>query len=1156
MDKITINFNGKDIEVAPDKTILQVAEDQGVEIPTLCHDKNLIPFGSCFVCVVEIEGMRAFKPACATKVAPGMRIKTSEENIKKVRKMALELLLSNHYADCKAPCTLTCPAGVDVQGYIALIANKQFKESLKLIKETNPMPLSIGRVCTRPCEAKCRRGIFDDEPVAIDYLKRFVADKDLESGDPFIPKNKAEYPEKIAIIGSGPGGLTAAYYLAIEGYKSTVFEKLPKPGGMLRYGIPEYRLPKKILDAEIDIMTKAGVGFEIKCNQELGKDFTIEDLKKQGYKAILFAVGAQKGMGMRAKGEDIPGVYVGVDFLRDVASGKKVEIGKTVAVIGGGNTAMDAARTSLRLGAENVMVLYRRTRNEMPANDIEVEEAIEEGIQFHYLTAPLEVIGNKKVEKLKCIKMQLGEPDESGRRRPIPIEDSEYYIDVDNVIAAIGQTVDLSFLENEKEIPDVTRWNTFVVDEDTMATNIEGIFAIGDAVTGPAAAIDAIAGSGKAAKSIHEYLRTGKVTKPIKEFVIRKDDFKELTPEDFAEYPKVPREKMPVLKPEKRKTNFKEIELGYSEEQAIKEAQRCLECGCKDVFECKLKKYATDYQVNITSLLGSYKNIPVDDSHPFIRIEPNKCINCGRCVRICEEVQKTYSWGFVKRGFDAVIMPSFNDPLMATNCETCGQCVQSCPVGALTEKNPSFAKPGPFKETITQSICTFCSVGCNINIHTYGDKITRVTGDLNSELNKGFLCKVGRFGHEVFNDNNLLKDALIKENGNFKPIAISEALEILKNKVESTSNKLFLIGEGLPLDFYYQIKQINGDKASVFQNNYVNIVNSLNKYGLLQYFGASNKRFEETDIIIILDSQFLDSVITLKIIKHLKDGKKVYVLGKNFDVKLKEFQKTGNLIITNTEVENDLKAINKLLLQKQNNFKNTNEYIKQLEKAIISEEIRNLAQELLDKKSIFIFKKPLASNEAYHLINTINIIKNNDPRLLYGFIRSNSFGWLLANNFNLETLDLNKKYDLLLMVNSDPVGTEEKNIYSNLVKNSTYKIVFDSLFSESAKQADLVIPIKYFAEIEGIYVNFMGIEQKTTKSININSNNRQDIVEIFSKIFNIEPKKETPIINTQTSDNLILEPLVVVDNIELKYGGDSGMREFMVDFTNRMKEGN
>jgi len=507
---IKLTINGKEIEASPDKTILQVCREQNLDnIPTLCY--KLPPYGSCFLCVVEIEGQKKLFPSCATKVTEGMKIQTRSEKVLRSRKTCLELLLSDHYADCFGPCRLNCPADVDIQGYMSLINLGKFHEAVALIKEKNPLPSVCGRVCTRKCELNCRRALVDS-PVGIDFLKRYAADQDMIS-DMWQPEVNPDNGHKVAIVGAGPAGLTCAYYLVIDGYRPTIFEALPHPGGMLRYGIPEY-------------------GVDLKTNLVLGKDFTIDSLLKKGFESIFVGLGAQVGKPMHVENENVEGVLSGVEFLKTVEMKTNPDIKGRVVVVGGGNTAIDAARTSLRLGAEEVILLYRRTRKEMPANIMEIEAADEEGVKMEFLAAPVRInTENGRMTTIECIRMELGEPDESGRRRPVKIDGSEYSIEADWIISAIGQEPNLDGVDQDEKIQ-VTRWKTIEAKKGTFDTNRPGVFAGGDVVTGPADAIDAIAAGRMAARAIDKYIKTGIAEPLVDRFESKRDNFHKITPQN------------------------------------------------------------------------------------------------------------------------------------------------------------------------------------------------------------------------------------------------------------------------------------------------------------------------------------------------------------------------------------------------------------------------------------------------------------------------------------------------------------------------------------------------------------------------------------------------------------------------------------------------
>lgn len=775
MPKVWFTLNGEKVEVEAGTTILEAAEQNGAKIPTLCHDPRLKPTAACRLCLVEVEGSREITPACVTPITEGMVVRTKSDDLINLRRMALELLLSDHYGDCIAPCKLACPAGIDIQGHIALTANGQYQEAIKLIKESNPLPLVCGRVCPRFCETKCRRNLVDG-PVAINALKRFVADYEQNNGASYTPQPKPATGHRVAVVGGGPAGLSATYYLALEGHEVTIFEANSQLGGMLRHGIPEYRLPKAILDKEIAVI--ASLCHKISYNVSLGKDFTIESLKATGYEAIFVALGAQVNQKMKIKGEDSPGVLSGIGFLKDAALGKKVRMGKKVAVIGGGNTAVDVARTALRLGAREVTIVYRRSRDEMPANKEEVEQAEQEGIGIQFLAAPVGVSArNGKVDSMECIRMALGEPDSSGRRRPEPVAGSEFTMKVNTVIAAIGQTLDTSSFDKDSGIK-LNRKGYINTNEETMETSVEGVFAGGDCTSGPATVIEAVAAGRRAATSINQYLNGQPIVPETKAYNCSKGELDEIDITDYQQVERIPRTEMPLLDPEERRGNFAEIELGFTEAMAKSEAERCLACGCQDVFECRLRELATEYQVNDTHYAGRKRHLPVNENeHPHILRDPNKCILCGRCVRICEEVEGIGALGFTNRGFGTKIEPALGMPLRETDCESCGQCISTCPTGALTPKI-HLPKPGPWKLDTVPTTCPYCGIGCNLELNVIGNKIVKVTSPLSSPVNNGNLCKKGAFKPCSLYDLNRLTTPLIKRNGNLIEASWEEAIAL------------------------------------------------------------------------------------------------------------------------------------------------------------------------------------------------------------------------------------------------------------------------------------------------------------------------------------------------------------------------------------------
>lgn len=720
MEMINLTINGKKITAPAGSTILEAARSNGIYIPTLCYDEAVEVYGACGLCVVEAEGVAKLLRSCSAKAADGMVIHTESERVIKSRKIAMELLMSAHDGDCVAPCQLACPANTDCQGYVGLIANGRFDDALKLIKDRIALPASIGRVCPHPCEKACRRAKVE-EPINIAQLKAFAADLDLK-GDAYLPEVAKSTGKKVAIVGGGPAGLTAALYLRTKGHEVTVFDMMDKMGGMLRYGIPQYRLPKEVLDSEISVIEKTGV--RLVNNVKYGKDITLDMLKSVN-DAVILAPGAWKSTPMRVKGEDINGVYGGIDFLRSVIQGKSVEIGDRVAVCGGGNTAMDACRTAVRLGAKEVYVIYRRTEQEMPAEEIEIKESKEEGVIYKFLTNPVEIHGeNGRVCGMTLQLMELGEPDASGRRRPVAMEGKTEYLPVDSVIMAIGQKFDPTDFSGVE----LTDRGTIMADEDTFETNIEGVFAIGDATNkGASIAIAAIGEADKCVKVVDAYLKGEELDFAPKYISKRDEDRIDVSGKEVQ-----PRTVAKVLDAQDRKQNFNEVSLGLTMEEAQKEAQRCLECGCREYFKCKLLSVAQRYDINPERFAGEMPQKYTRDENAFIERNTAKCILCGLCVRSCKEVMDISAIGLLGRGFKTSISPAFALPLDQTKCTNCGLCVKLCPTGALTEKS-ALKKQVPLKEEYTLEKRTINDKECEAIVSRYnGDVIRVVPGNDNA----------------------------------------------------------------------------------------------------------------------------------------------------------------------------------------------------------------------------------------------------------------------------------------------------------------------------------------------------------------------------------------------------------------------------------------
>ena len=471
-------------------------------------------------------------------------------------------------------CRYNCPVNTDVPSFIALIAHGQFEESYEVIRENNPLPILCGYICHHPCEDRCRAVETGGSAIAIKPLKQFVGDYMIKEKK-LRPQFESKPPtlEKIAVVGSGPAGLGAAYDLRKLGYDVTVFEQSRQAGGMIAQAIPHFRLPEKVLNLEIELIKEAGV--KIQTGSYIGKDISLEELSKEGYRAVLFATGTHKSVRLGIPGEDTEGVIDGLEFLKGINSGKKYGLGKRVGIVGGGNAAIDAARSAWRSGAEKVIIIYRRTQAQMPAIKSEIHEGLEEGIEIQPLTAPVRIIAESgKLKWVECTKMKLGDVDSSGRPKPVPIEGSEFRIELDSLIIAIGQQADVSFLSGNKEL-ELTKWGTIKIDPETMMTSQPGLFACGDVVMGPTTISDAMAHGKKVAQAVHRHLRRHKAEPVCKLKFERRIEPVEFSEEEIG---KLERPKMPCLPCAERINNFRKVELAFTEEMAVTEAKRCCRC--------------------------------------------------------------------------------------------------------------------------------------------------------------------------------------------------------------------------------------------------------------------------------------------------------------------------------------------------------------------------------------------------------------------------------------------------------------------------------------------------------------------------------------------------------------------------------------------------
>jgi formate dehydrogenase major subunit len=676
MATVRLTIDGGAVEVEAGTTVLAAARQLGIAIPTLCDVAGLEPVASCFVCAVQIEGRRALSPACALPVANGMVVRTDTEDVRTARRMALELLLSDHAGECVAPCAAKCPALLDIPGFVRSIAEGVSTRTMAVITDRLALPGSLGRICPKLCEEHCRRCDHDQE-LAIGALHRYAADVDRASRRPFLPSRAPATGHKVAIVGAGPAGLAAAWFLQQKGQQCTLFDAAAAPGGMLRYGIPAYRLPKDALDAEIDAVRALGADFRM--GARWGRDFTLADLRRD-HQAVFVAIGAERAQALRCEGDEL--ALSGIELLALVAAGNPPSLGEDVVVIGGGNTAMDCARSALRIGVRRVQVLYRRTRREMPCLLDEVEAAEIEGVEVHLLVAPVRI---ERVEHhrivLTCQRMSLGEPDASGRRQPVPVAGSEFTIECSTVIAATGQAVERSVAERDGL--QVTGWG-IAADARTLATNVPGVFAGGDAVLGPDLAVRAVAAGRMAAVSIDQFLRGEQVTGEVAAWNIA------MRPVDDAERAAIFRSIEKARRPhaaeiprDRRLSTFDEIETGLTDAEAQVEARRCLSCGCRKADCCSVRSLASAHLADPYRYAGARRRFAQDLSHPEIVYEPGKCIMCDACVRIAAASGEPVGLSIVGRGFDVSVAVPFDQPLSEGLREVARQCAEACPSGAL-----------------------------------------------------------------------------------------------------------------------------------------------------------------------------------------------------------------------------------------------------------------------------------------------------------------------------------------------------------------------------------------------------------------------------------------------------------------------------------------
>ncbi len=750
--RIALTLNGQPVSVLADNTIMEAAATAGVEIPHLCHlPGRQESKRHCLLCLVEADGVMV--RACQTGVRAGMVVETETPALRGHRKERLQQLAAAHYGDCKAPCNLTCPGGINVQGYVNLIGQGQYEAALRLIRGKNPLPGIVCRVCPRFCETRCRRALLD-EAIAINHLKRFLVEHAGKQG-PLAETPGPATGHNVAVIGGGPAGLAAAHTLRKQGHSVTIFEAAAELGGMARYAIPAFKLPRKELQREIDSILAMGV--HVRAGKAWGRDFTLADLLGQGFKAVFIAtgMGRQKSLAVAGGGDALDGLA----FLARVADGGQPPLSGKVLIVGGSKVAVEAARCALRLGAADVTVVHDRSRTEMAAHQRDIAEAEKEGVNFFLMAQPLAIRkdenGGFEVEMARTV---LSEPDATGVRRPMPVAGSCLVWRGDTVINSLGQETDAGFrafgeLEASLEL---TPRLTIKADPVTLRTNLSGIHAGGEMVSGPRSVIQAVDAGRRAAEAIHRELAGDSGQPADGRFNFsRGKKFEDVDLRNFEGFSIRLSEQMPVRPPERRLGDFAEVEPGFTEEMARREASRCLACGCLGLAKCELRPLCRDHKVAGTVAPGRRLAAP-DDAHRFITIDPNRCVACHRCERVCEFGALAVSYR-EEEGQPADIALTIGD-----NCVSCGACVDACPTGALTKKQPGLPLlPGEAEGV--RSVCTCCGTGCEIDLQVKQGVLLEVKARRDAPPNHGDLCVKGRFGFDFHRHPERLTHPLVRE---------------------------------------------------------------------------------------------------------------------------------------------------------------------------------------------------------------------------------------------------------------------------------------------------------------------------------------------------------------------------------------------------------
>ncbi|MBE9521028.1 MAG: FAD-dependent oxidoreductase, partial [Proteobacteria bacterium] len=617
---------------------------------------------------------------------------------------------------------------------------------------------SVGRVCPRFCETKCRR-VLVEEPIAINHLKRFLADWCMANEiDLRIPKEPST-GKKVAVIGGGPSGLTGAYFLARKGHDVTVYEAAPKLGGMLRYGFPEFKIPKAVLDYEINTLLQLGI--TVKAGEKWGADYSLQDLKDSGFDAILIAIGNPIDKPLQIPGGSLSGVMGSSEFLKKVTTGEDADYGKRAAVLGGNNIAVETARALVRSGVDEVTIIYPRPKEEMPAHQRNITDAENEGVKFMDMTSPVAITAPDSGLDIELIRMELGEPDKRGKRNPVEIPDSNIHMQIDTIVYSMGKmaTKDGFTGGSLEESLELTPAGNIKANPRNFLTNHDGIYAAGDATSGPRSVIQAVVGARRSAENIHaQIMGIEKEAGEGRFNFSRGKSFDNVDAKTFEGISTSPREKMDERQPETAIRDFAEVKLGFDEETARKEAERCLSCGCTAFDRCDLKRLSIADGINLNKTgMGKKPLYEKDASHPAITVDLNKCIFCQRCMNSCQyDALELSASGFDEKGRAENITLRFNE-----KCVSCGKCVDNCSTGALNKKEQIVPM---VNEVITEvrTTCPYCGTGCQLELKVMGNTLMEVTANPDQMPNYGDLCVKGRFGHSFLNHPDRLTTPLVR----------------------------------------------------------------------------------------------------------------------------------------------------------------------------------------------------------------------------------------------------------------------------------------------------------------------------------------------------------------------------------------------------------